>query len=230
MSYQKPTHTQTPNLLFDEHMKDMSEAELKVCLVAIRKTFGWHKDKDRISLSQFQKLTGLSRQGVIDGIRAAMNRGVLGREESGKSYAYFLVVKEDDQPISQESRPTDSQASRHTKETIKEKKDSTATPYSRAMDTLEGYFSTLRNLPQPDWANGSNSDKKTWQKRWRSPLKRMWEAAGKDTEATKARIRQALIKMDDDRLTVSAPQSVESVYLSLLSNKSPETETAGFIA
>lgn len=75
--YPEPSYTQTPNLLFDEHMRDMSEVELKVVLCAVRKTLGWHKQLDPISLTQFQHMTGLSRKGVLLGIERAIERGVL---------------------------------------------------------------------------------------------------------------------------------------------------------
>ena len=75
--YDEPNYTQTPNALFDDHLRDMGDAELRVVLCAIRKTFGYHKQEDGISLTQFQRMTGLSRQGVIDGIDAATQRGLL---------------------------------------------------------------------------------------------------------------------------------------------------------
>jgi len=82
--YDAPGVTMTPNKLFDEHMADMSEAELKVVLCAVRKTLGWHKQIDAISLSQFEKMTGLSRQAVITGIASAIQRGVLLECGTGK--------------------------------------------------------------------------------------------------------------------------------------------------
>lgn len=72
-----PNYTQVPNILIDEIMRDMDGAELKVVLVAIRKTIGYHKISDAISLSQFEELTGLSRQGVLNGLEQAINRGVM---------------------------------------------------------------------------------------------------------------------------------------------------------
>jgi phage replication O-like protein O len=111
VGFNLPNYTQTPNDLFDEMLPDMGLSELKVVLVIIRKTKGWHKERDRISLSQLMKLTGLSRQGVLDGILRAMQRGIVGREASGRSYEYFLIVNTVDQLPSK-----DSQHSRHTKE------------------------------------------------------------------------------------------------------------------
>jgi phage replication O-like protein O len=115
--YEAPNYTQTPNELFDL-IPEMGIAELKVTLVVVRKTLGWHKREDRISLTQLQELTGLSRQGVIDGILDAVARGTVKqhKHETG-SHSYSLVVKPVDQ-TSQASRPVASQASRPTKETV----------------------------------------------------------------------------------------------------------------
>lgn len=77
MSSDEPNYTQTPNVFFDELMSNMGNAELRVVLVAIRKMFGFHKTADAISLTTFQKLSGLSRQGVMDGIAAAIKNGYL---------------------------------------------------------------------------------------------------------------------------------------------------------
>ena len=92
MTYSKPNYTQVPNLFLDEHMKDMNKAELKVMLATCRKTFGWQKGRDRISLTQFEELTGLARSSVQEGITAAIERGVLRRYEVRGGFEYSLVV------------------------------------------------------------------------------------------------------------------------------------------
>lgn len=101
-----PNYTQIPNVLI-ALMPEMGEAELKVTLAIARKTFGWHKDRDKLSLSQLMDLTGLSRQGVINGIADGMKRGTIARTESGDSFDYYLVVNEMDQSAeaSQPNRP-----------------------------------------------------------------------------------------------------------------------------
>lgn len=92
-----PNYTQTPNVLFDELMQEMSDAELRVVLAAIRKIFGWHKNApEPISISQFMKLTGMSNRGVLIGIDAAIKRGILleaGRGARGVSL-YTLNISE----------------------------------------------------------------------------------------------------------------------------------------
>lgn len=92
MSYLAPNFTQIPNLLLEEHIKLMTEAEMRVALAIARKTFGWHKRQDRLSLSQLMELTGMSRQGVINGIEAGITRGIIRREQDGQGYLYELVI------------------------------------------------------------------------------------------------------------------------------------------
>lgn len=91
--FDPPAYTQVPNQLFDM-MIGMSEAELKVTLFIVRKTFGFHQDQDQISYSQLEAGTGLSRPGVSAGIKAGMKRGSIKREKKGNSYLYSLAVKE----------------------------------------------------------------------------------------------------------------------------------------
>lgn len=47
--------TPVPDVLFDELLSELSEAELKVLLYIIRRTAGFKKQTDAISLTQFQK-------------------------------------------------------------------------------------------------------------------------------------------------------------------------------
>lgn len=62
-------HTQIPNILFDTHLPNLTESELKILLIIIRQTNGWidkhtgkRKTKDRITQSQFRIKTGLSKR------------------------------------------------------------------------------------------------------------------------------------------------------------------------
>ena len=95
--FRAPQYTQVPNEVFDHLLPDMDETELRVTLVAIRKTLGWHKVRDAISLSTFVELTGLSRQGVLDGIEKAKSRGTLVEVGKGKRgiNIYELVITDD---------------------------------------------------------------------------------------------------------------------------------------
>lgn len=100
-----PNFTQTPNILFDEWLPKLGMAELKVLMVIMRKTFGWHKVKDRISLSQLQKITGLERKHVSNGIKGLVakkliTKVVIGRPGFQETY-YELIVIEDSNNFTQ---------------------------------------------------------------------------------------------------------------------------------
>lgn len=154
-----PLHTQVPNEVLDQ-MADLTECELRVILFAIRKIIGWHKTRDEISLTSFQQGTGLSRQGVIDGVEALIARGwLMLSDKVGKRGAKYYelrfknvsneltsqtsrLVNVVDQSneltrTSQRSRPleaTTSQRSRLTKEIVlKEKKDKPLDPMFEAI-------------------------------------------------------------------------------------------------
>jgi phage replication O-like protein O len=53
---------QNPNIIIDSWAKHVSGNELKLIQVIIRKTLGFNKDWDRISIRQLQEYTGLSRR------------------------------------------------------------------------------------------------------------------------------------------------------------------------
>src|SRR3954449_2239946 len=52
MGFISPRYTQVPDELFDELMAHLSGADLKVLMYIIRRTFGFKKDSDNISLNQ----------------------------------------------------------------------------------------------------------------------------------------------------------------------------------
>jgi phage replication O-like protein O len=65
-----PNTTQVPNVLLDQVMRQVSDPALRVLLAIVRKTYGFQKTADNISLTQLQEITALSRQGVVNGIKA----------------------------------------------------------------------------------------------------------------------------------------------------------------
>jgi phage replication O-like protein O len=93
MSTPRPNYTQIPNALFDA-MASMKEAELRVVMAVCRQTFGWHKRRDMISLSRLQEITGLSRQGVINGVTMARDHGWIKAHAAGQSFEYEIDVAE----------------------------------------------------------------------------------------------------------------------------------------
>jgi len=142
MGLKAPNHTQTPNELFDEWLPKLGLAELKVLMVIIRKTFGWHKIRDRISLSQLETLTGLERTHISKATKSLIEKGLITKLVSGvngsQTTHYELFVEEDsnnvyqcrkDTPTSVAETLPPSVVKTPTKETItKEKERTTPTP------------------------------------------------------------------------------------------------------
>jgi hypothetical protein len=84
-------------------------AELKVTLTAIAK-FMRIGGAEPITLSEFEEMTGLSHQAVLDGIEAAMKRGIIDRYEvvgyrGHTSYVYEIRVALPENLIGLASRP-----------------------------------------------------------------------------------------------------------------------------
>jgi len=116
--FKVPSHTQVPNEIFDELMHDLSGAEFKVLCYIARRTYGFHRIEDSISLKQIcsgiltrdgRRLdhgTGLARSTAVVAIRALVNRSLIlavrSRETSTRPGAgerfevnrYRIVVEE----------------------------------------------------------------------------------------------------------------------------------------
>jgi phage replication O-like protein O len=87
--FQCPNTTQIPNDLFDTLMPQLSGGELKVLLYICRRTFGFRKDCDRISLSQIahgittrtgrvlDAGTGLCKRHVINALKALEKKNII---------------------------------------------------------------------------------------------------------------------------------------------------------
>lgn len=88
-----PNYTQAPNDFF-EMIPQMGEAELRVTLVMIRYTFGFHRNGFKMGVSKLATAAGLSRQGALDGAEAAEKRGTFRRTnpDSNTEAEWELVV------------------------------------------------------------------------------------------------------------------------------------------
>ena len=83
-----------PNAYF-ECLADLSGAELKVLLAILRRTVGWRKESDEISLSQLEQMTGLDRKSVIKGLRGLLERGLVVQTQDAtgsKAASYACVI------------------------------------------------------------------------------------------------------------------------------------------
>lgn len=59
-----PNTTQVPNIVIDYWMRVLEKSHFLVLLAIVRKTLGWHKEKDMISRRQLSEITGLSLRSV----------------------------------------------------------------------------------------------------------------------------------------------------------------------
>jgi len=91
--------TTVPNIILDVMMAEISNAELRVLLALVRKTYGWQKQADKVSLSQLQSLTGMTRKSVIAGIAGLEQHGVVTCERgtNGGCNYYTVRVKKTDE-------------------------------------------------------------------------------------------------------------------------------------
>ena len=83
--------TPVPNWLI-EAMPDMSKATFCVAMAIARKTTGYHKEWDTISISQFMAITGMARPTVVSAIEAGAGRW-FERRKKGHSFEYRTVQK-----------------------------------------------------------------------------------------------------------------------------------------
>lgn len=89
IGFASPRYTQVPDELFDDLLADLAGSELKVLMYVIRRTFGFKRDSDHISLSQMvqgitrkdgsvlDRGTGLTKESVIKAARALVDKGIL---------------------------------------------------------------------------------------------------------------------------------------------------------
>lgn len=93
-AFDEPNHTQTPNKLFDI-IPEMGEAELRVTLVMVRQTLGYHRGSFRMSVGDLASAAGLSRQGALNGAEQAEARGIFKRSnpDSQKTAEWELILQ-----------------------------------------------------------------------------------------------------------------------------------------
>ena len=73
-------------------MAELSGAELKVYLLVLRKTKGWNKETDAISVSQFMESCNLSNRKVIDACNKLVELGLL-EQKTGRNKIKVFSVK-----------------------------------------------------------------------------------------------------------------------------------------
>jgi hypothetical protein len=72
-----PNSFQVPNAFVDEVLNKISDASCKLYLVICRKTRGWNKEMDSISLTQFEEITGKSRPTIVKSLKELTKVGLV---------------------------------------------------------------------------------------------------------------------------------------------------------
>ena len=86
-----PNAFQIPNSVIDELLAKLTCAELKCYLFVVRKTKGWNKESDSISVSQFIEVTGLSNRSVITACESLVEMGLLERSGGERKLNTYSV-------------------------------------------------------------------------------------------------------------------------------------------
>lgn len=79
----KDPFTRFPNSYLD-HMAELNPYEFKILALLVRKTYGWGKESDKISISQFANEAGISSQMVQKSLKALEEKGLVTKEKSYK--------------------------------------------------------------------------------------------------------------------------------------------------
>ena len=61
----------------------------------LRKTYGWHKKQDEISITQFQKITGMKRASVYRSIKGLLAKKLIGISKDANSYINLYRFNKD---------------------------------------------------------------------------------------------------------------------------------------
>ena len=148
-----PNFLQVPNAVIDELLPDLTGAELKCYLVVIRKTKGWNKESDNISISQFMKATGLSNSAVIKACESLVKYGLLVKENGARNTGVYAV--------NSYSKITHEESSQVTCEKSSPVKKVHSTCEESSQVTCEKSSHTINNIKNTT----QNTNKKTTQKK-----------------------------------------------------------------
>ena len=148
---QVPNHTQIPNEFIDKCMGELTHAQFKVLIAICRKTIGWHKHSDYISISQIVELAKVSNKTVVQALKELEKMGYITTQKSKRSTTLITINYESASVTSTPPSVTTTQASvmstqvasvmsTHTKETLKETIYTDSKSYIPTLDEEIAYF------------------------------------------------------------------------------------------
>lgn len=139
-------YTQIANEILERlSLPGISGSEFRLVLIVIRKTYGYQKKKDRISLTQFEKFSGMKRSHVVRTLKELVHKRVLLHEKNlyslNKNWEQWVVSKRvppvhnSGTPSTQKGTKSSTQLGTHkrkkennTKETIQASQDDARIP------------------------------------------------------------------------------------------------------
>jgi len=187
-----PNHTQIPNVIIDQHMSELSHAQFKVLMAICRKTIGWHKQSDYISISQIVELAGVSNKTVVGAIKQLEKKGFIVTQKTNRSttlitinYEVTSVVSTPTSvtitPPSVVSTPVTSVVSTHTKENINKEESSIPTledvieyfngngyTTDSAKKMYEYYQASVKGSRQKYWKDSRGNLVRSWKQKAQS--------------------------------------------------------------
>lgn len=199
-----PNHTQIPNIIIDRHMAELSHAQFKVLMAICRKTIGWHKQSDYISISQIVELAGVSNKTVVGAIKQLEKKGFIVTQKTNRSTTLITINYEVTSvvstPPSVVSTPVTSVVSTHTKETIN-KEESSIPSLEDVIEYFNGngyttdsarkmydyYQASVKGSRQKYWKDSRGNLVRSWRQKaqsvWFKPENKKkdgdsWEAQG----------------------------------------------------
>ena len=88
-----PNSFQIANSVVDEYLSKMSGNAWKCYVLIVRKTRGWQKTHDSLSISQIQKFTGIRKEETVQkAINELVELGLIGKQSRfGLPNEYFLI-------------------------------------------------------------------------------------------------------------------------------------------
>jgi phage replication O-like protein O len=175
VSIPTPNYTPIPNVIIDYWMPRLSSIEFNVLLFICRKTFGWHKFRDRISLSQIMEAVQSGRSRISEAIKTLIALNLVkkfteGPEGNQKNYFEVHISNNSAQcrngtPPSAETAPT--KETNQNKETLK-RANGSKPPEEKTYKREDRHvpdFIKIQGIPPPDWQKLANqfSESDLWE-------------------------------------------------------------------
>lgn len=231
-----PNSFQIPNSVIDELLAKLTCAELKCYLYVVRKTKGWNKDSDNISVSQFMEVTGLSNRSVITACESLVQMGLLersGGERKLNTYSVkaFEIPQAGEKSSSEQSGENFSQTGEKSSSDLVKKvhtqNNNKNTIQNHPPISPQGESATpanekihAENIPLPDYV-----DRETWIAYCRMRKAKRAEIKTEDTIKRCLRDLEKLCGGSPDLARAILDQSIANTYTGLFALKSLPNQT-----